>query len=364
MKWGLVLAGGGTRGAYHIGVCKAIKEMGIDVGCVTGTSIGAVNGAMFVQGDLDAAEAMWRSIKASDVFDFADRGEDTNLLDAKSLMKIADELVKKNYLNTEPLDRLVGGMLNEEKIRRSGIDFGMTVISLEDRREKRCFLADIPEGELTSYILASACFAGFRPKLIRKSRYIDAGILNNMPTDMILSRGIRNIIEVDVGGPGREKRVCRADKNIISIKANEPVVGIFEFDTQKLRDSITLGYLDAMKAFGALCGKRYYFAAQDYWAAHKRYSQSVLEGIEYAAQILDIERLRIYSVEELSQRVRRAAERIKGRTAVTRKQHELIKKLRHYRCRSGNIYRASGEKSMTSLGAGAIIYLYSEEQGI
>ena len=48
---GLVLEGGGAKGSYQIGVCKALAELGLEVGGVAGTSIGALNGAMIVQGE-------------------------------------------------------------------------------------------------------------------------------------------------------------------------------------------------------------------------------------------------------------------------------------------------------------------------
>ena len=51
-KLAIVLAGGGSRGAYQIGVWKALREMGIEYHIVTGASVGALNGAMMVQGGL------------------------------------------------------------------------------------------------------------------------------------------------------------------------------------------------------------------------------------------------------------------------------------------------------------------------
>ena len=47
---GLVLGGGGSRGAYEIGVWRAARELNIEFDVVTGTSIGALNGALVVQG--------------------------------------------------------------------------------------------------------------------------------------------------------------------------------------------------------------------------------------------------------------------------------------------------------------------------
>ena len=45
-EFGLVLEGGGAKGAYEIGACKALEEMGMNITAVTGTSVGALNGAM------------------------------------------------------------------------------------------------------------------------------------------------------------------------------------------------------------------------------------------------------------------------------------------------------------------------------
>ena len=58
-KTAIVLAGGGSRGAYQIGVWKALREMGIDYQLVTGTSVGALNGVLMVQQEYDKALAVW-----------------------------------------------------------------------------------------------------------------------------------------------------------------------------------------------------------------------------------------------------------------------------------------------------------------
>ena len=68
-KTALVLGGGGSRGAYEIGVWQALREMDIDIHIVTGTSIGAINGAAIAQGDYDMAVRMWNNIETSKVID-------------------------------------------------------------------------------------------------------------------------------------------------------------------------------------------------------------------------------------------------------------------------------------------------------
>ena len=63
----VVLAGGGSRGAYQVGVWQAMKELGMDYQIVTGTSVGALNGAMLVQGDYEQARRMWLRLTAKDI---------------------------------------------------------------------------------------------------------------------------------------------------------------------------------------------------------------------------------------------------------------------------------------------------------
>jgi len=68
-KLGIVFSGGGGKGAYEVGAWKALNEFGIDknVEAVAGTSVGGLNAALFVQGDLAAAERLWRDITPAQI---------------------------------------------------------------------------------------------------------------------------------------------------------------------------------------------------------------------------------------------------------------------------------------------------------
>ena len=68
MKTGLVLSGGGSTGAYQMGVMKALQELNIKCDIVVGTSIGSINGAMYVSNSLDKAEKMWNKLNFKSVF--------------------------------------------------------------------------------------------------------------------------------------------------------------------------------------------------------------------------------------------------------------------------------------------------------
>ena len=66
---GLALEGGGARGAYQIGVVKALIENGYEFDGFVGTSIGAINAAILAQGDFDKALGLWTDISIEKIFD-------------------------------------------------------------------------------------------------------------------------------------------------------------------------------------------------------------------------------------------------------------------------------------------------------
>lgn len=66
-KTAVVLAGGGSRGAYQIGVWKAMRELHIDYQLVAGTSVGALNGALMVQQEYDKALQVWENISSQEI---------------------------------------------------------------------------------------------------------------------------------------------------------------------------------------------------------------------------------------------------------------------------------------------------------
>lgn len=58
-EYGLVLEGGGAKGAYQIGAWKAMREAGVKIKGIAGTSVGALNGALICMDDLTNAEKVW-----------------------------------------------------------------------------------------------------------------------------------------------------------------------------------------------------------------------------------------------------------------------------------------------------------------
>ena len=66
-EYGLVLEGGGAKGAYQIGAWQALREEGVKIKGISGVSVGALNGALICMDDLDKAREIWENISYSQV---------------------------------------------------------------------------------------------------------------------------------------------------------------------------------------------------------------------------------------------------------------------------------------------------------
>ena len=96
-KFALVLSGGGSKGAYEIGVYMALKKMKKNIDIVTGTSIGAINGVFIVQNDLRHALKLWKKISFSVIYNENDFPLDKDLKLPKILLTKVG-LTHPNYL--------------------------------------------------------------------------------------------------------------------------------------------------------------------------------------------------------------------------------------------------------------------------
>lgn len=304
MSFGLVLAGGGVRGAYHIGVWKALDEMGIDVCAVSGTSIGAINGALFAQGNLETAISLWERIALDDIVTLPPELNDvSDLFSVKNIIKIAKEAYKSAGLDMNPLENLLRNILDENAVRESNIDFGFAAYSLTDKKEVTLYKSDIPEGELIDYLMASACLPGFKSKVIGTEKFIDGGLSNNMPTDLMIRKGIDDIITVNVKGVGFYRDFNTAGRNIINIECTRPYIGTMDFDGEGIKKSITEGYLDCKRTFGQLFGDVCYFDIAEYSYVKSQYGEDIITGLQWAAKAFELDLLRMVSFDSLVKEV-------------------------------------------------------------
>ncbi len=162
MKIGLVLSGGGVRGVAHIGAIKALEEHDIFPSHIAGTSAGAIVGALYAGG------CTWKEIldffKTTQIFSI------TNY--AKS---------KPGFVDTVKFYDLLKSYLPDDSFASLKTPLYVTATNLLNGT-----LKVFHHGELIKPILASAAVPGlFAPVPFKNGYYVDGGILNNFPVDLL-----------------------------------------------------------------------------------------------------------------------------------------------------------------------------------
>ena len=143
-EYGIVLEGGGARGAYQIGVWKALREAGMKIKGVAGTSVGALNGALICMDDLGKAEEIWGNMTYSTVFNVDDSMIGKLKKFGVRSMKVTDaaaefrRLFSDRGLDIAPLKKLLEETVDEERIRRSPRDFRVLFSHGPERGGLRC----------------------------------------------------------------------------------------------------------------------------------------------------------------------------------------------------------------------------------
>lgn len=261
-KTALILAGGGSRGSYELGVWQALREMEIDIHIVTGTSIGAINGAIIAQDDYDTAAALWNSIETSAVINIPINEEES--LKKKiwqTYQSFVFNFIKSGGTDTNPLKKTLQAFLDEEKVRSSHIDYGLVTLEVDTNIPRELFIADIAHGKMIDYILASASiYPAFRLHKIDEVRYVDGAYHDNLPIKMAIKRGAKNIIAVDLKAFGVIKKENMALANhSIYIQSYWNLGPTLVFDRATIQRNIRLGYLDTLKAYNIYEGYAFTF---------------------------------------------------------------------------------------------------------
>lgn len=285
-KYGLVLAGGGGKGGYEIGVWKALKESKtLSVGAVSGTSVGALNAALYAAGDYETAENLWLNITRDkiltpDVFSaeniiktlFMTLGSAASLLNypgtTKAVLRTATKgfgqagasvLVRKYITNR-------GGMFSREglielikhsgilgKIDADTIPCYATCYNLTHKRIQSFCLNIEGRERITDILLASSAIpVAFPKEEIDGNEYYDGGIPfvgDNVPVKPLYELGYRRFIVVHLSRDGVDSFSQKfKDARFIHVFPKKDQGSFFngtlDFDPNNAKKRIKQGYND------------------------------------------------------------------------------------------------------------------------
>ena len=248
----LVLAGGGARGSYQVGVWRALMELNWHPQIITGTSVGSLNGAMFVLDLYETARDMWLTIRSRDVMELPE--EDADL---SALHQFLRCVVKAGGMDVTPLEGIVERVLDEKALRAASTRFGLVTVEQRGLKPRELMLDEIPEGRVKDYLMASAaCFPALRARDIDGVKFLDGGYSDNMPTGLAKRMGAEELVCVDLEGVGITRPNLTGLPTTM-VRSYWELGDILHFDPDTARRNMELGYYDTLRAFGRIRGCAY-----------------------------------------------------------------------------------------------------------
>lgn len=285
---GLVFAGGGGKGAYEIGVWKYLHEIGLDqyVRAVSGTSVGALNAALFIGSIYDLAEDLWlniepekiltpKKISPEDIIKWLAIngitmsnpllrviGKGSSVVASKTIMgveTIAQLLltrIRADYLfSRDGLISMISDGLNFQYLRDSEIPCFITCLRCPNLEIKRFKLNKYGDEDITQLLLASSAIPIIFPnEEFEGDKYCDGGVPivgDNVAVKPVYDTGVENIIVIHLSQDTAIDKKVYSGSNIIEIVPSEDlgnaVTGTLDFTADGSYKRIEIGYADAKR---------------------------------------------------------------------------------------------------------------------
>ena len=261
MKVGLVLSGGGGKGAYQVGVLKAIYELGLTkhIYAVSGTSVGALNCALFLQNDLDAAEQMWLSISPDKILSIKSKSISEQLgrsfASIKLLTGYLGLLEGYGVFSRDGLSEMIDESVDLQMISKSAIPFYAACIQVAGLTRTYFQLNGLDEEKIKSILLATSAIPGVFPaERVEGHYYIDGGIPfigDNVSIAPLYEAGCETIIVVPLERSYVLNRNVFPNTDIFEIIPQEYqgnlITGTLQFSGFHAKRRIGQGYQDTMR---------------------------------------------------------------------------------------------------------------------
>ncbi|MEO6203813.1 MAG: patatin-like phospholipase family protein [Mycobacteriales bacterium] len=188
MSTALVLSGGGSLGAVQVGMLRALADAGVVPDCIVGTSVGALNGA-FLAGrawpdGLDSLDALWCSLRRSNVFPTS-----------PARLALAAAGRANHMVSDQGLRQLLARHLPYELLQDAVIPVVVVATEIVTGRE-----VVLRQGPAVDAVLASASLPGILPPVVIDGHaLIDGGLVDNTPISVAATLGVDSIIVVPTG---------------------------------------------------------------------------------------------------------------------------------------------------------------------
>ena len=258
MKIGLVLSGGGGKGAYELGVWKALKELDLAkyIDVFSGTSIGAFNAVLFAQDDMLLAEELWNEVTMGKLvplnkFDLFKKGMGL-IIGAKNpnfAKKYINQKIEEGATSKEGAIEFIEKYLKVNRINENNKICYVACTELPNLNVKYFRLNDYEEIVAKDIILASVSLPLiYDSTKVLDNKYVDGGISDNTPIQPVYGEGCDIIIVVLLSKDAKIDRSLYPNTHIIEISPRnlcETVLnGTLNLDCESKKNRIKEGYND------------------------------------------------------------------------------------------------------------------------
>lgn len=257
-KLGLVLAGGASLGAYQVGAIKALDQLGYQFDIVTGTSIGALNGALVCAKQNDRIIDIWNKVTPETVMANGVNITKDTFKDVNSDIFKSFRTLSKNYLfngfsvDIKPFRKFVKENIDVEACQKSNIKFGIVAVEFPSFKEMDINMNLVSKDKFLSWIHASsACTPVFPAEKIDGKTYIDGFFRDNLPIRLAFKYGADEVFAIDMRFLDLEPqhKFFLSMPNVHYIAPYIQLGSFLDFDNKEILRRIQIGYFDTMKYF-------------------------------------------------------------------------------------------------------------------
>ncbi len=241
---GLILAGGGGKGIYQVGMLKVLSEAGVldNIVAISGVSIGAVNAVLYAMG-IEKMEKVWDEIDMGTLFDFDEKqvAAGNTHFSRTEMNSLIDKYMDFNQIRNE--NRIIYVGTSKCAANYSGIDptYGCTA--------EYFLLNNALDEDINNYLLASTALPYiYSPVTIRGNKYLDGGINDNIPIKPLYDLGLRRFIVIELTPVSKFDKTKFPDAEFISIVPSHDLgdlfTGTLNFENKDKRFKKELGERD------------------------------------------------------------------------------------------------------------------------
>lgn len=255
-NYGLVLCGGGGKGAYQIGVFKALHQLGLDtcVRGVAGASAGALNAMLFLNASYDTAEDVWTNIRPIQFLDIEPEG----YCSREGILKLMDEKIDLSRISQSRIPAYISVTVAAPGSYANSGRLDSALASLnqdpDDRIGEYLLMNGRSAEDIKKILLASTAIPiVYDPVEIDGKLYRDGGLFDNVPIRPLLEIGLNNLIIVKCSKNQQcDPYLLSQAESVLEIAPSADIgsllTGTLDFDGRNAMYRLQVGYFDTLRA--------------------------------------------------------------------------------------------------------------------